>query len=360
MFCDTPPVRGGRLMFPYGLLTAASLGGALLPLQRPGFRRGYLLAMGLACWLVASLRYVTGFDYRFYESVFYAAGQGGADWSEPGYLLLNRAVGLLGGDYRVFLFVFHFLLTALVFAWIERCSVSPWLSVFLFLTLQYFALSMNFLRQALAAALVIWVYPFLKARRFLPACTLVLLAACFHRTALVMLPLCFLLTLPATGLHYGLAAFTAAAAYFLMDPLIQIVVAILPKYQHYLTEKYWQGNSFLYILMPLGCFLFTLPLLRRTVRDRSSPVLPNSVFYALLIQLFITRHFILERLSIYAAMFSLLALPAAAYEPGTRSFSRLRTGMLILGGLAYLLFAASQGFHGMYPYHGVWDRALTP
>ena len=152
---------------------------------------------------------------------------------------------------------------------------------------------MNFLRQALAAAIVIWVYPFLTNRRFLPACGLVLLAACFHRTALVMLPLCFLLTLPATGLHYGLAAFTAAAAYFLMDPLIQIVVAILPKYQHYLTEKYWQGNSFLYTLMPLGCFLFTLPLLRRTRRDQSSPVLPNSVFYALLLQLFITRHFIL-------------------------------------------------------------------
>lgn len=353
---------GGRTVFPYILLTGVSLAGGLLPLRRSSFRWGYLLTMGLACWLIAALRYVTGFDYRFYESVFYAAASGleGADWSEPGYLLLNRAVSLLGGDYRAFLFVFHLLLTALVFVWIGRYSAAPWLSVFLFFTLQHFALSMNFLRQALAAAIVIWVYPFLANRRFLPACGLVLLAACFHRTALVMLPLCFLLTLPATGLHYGLAAFTAAAAYFLMDPLIQIVVAILPKYQHYLTEKYWQGNSFLYTLMPLGCFLFTLPLLRRTRRDQSSPVLPNSVFYALLLQLFITRHFILERLSVYAAMFSLLALPAAAAVPGKQVSAKLRTGILILGGLAYLLFAASQGFHGVYPYHGIWDRALTP
>ena len=145
-----------------------------------------------------------------------------------------------------------------------------------------------------------------------------------------------------------------------MDPLIGIAVTIAPKYQHYLTEKYWQGNSFLYTLMPLGCFLFTLPLLRRTRRDQSSPVLPNSVFYALLLQLFITRHFILERLSVYAAMFSLLALPAAAAVSGKQVSAKLRTGILILGGLAYLLFAASQGFHGVYPYHGIWDRALTP
>ena len=350
-------------MLPYYLLITASLAGALLPLHRPRYRWVYLLAMGLACWLLASFRYVTGFDYRFYESAFQtvaASGLDGASWSEPGYLLLNWVVSLLGGDYRIFLFVFHFLLTALVFVWIGRYSASPWLSVFLFLTLQYFALSMNFLRQALAAAIAIWAYPFLKKRRFLPACGLVLLAACFHRTALVMLPLCFLLALPPSRLHYGLASFTAGAAYFLMDPLINIAISIVPKYQHYLTEKYWQGNSFLYILMPLGCFLFAIPLLGQTAREKSSPVLANSVFYALLIQLFITRHFILERLSIYPAMFSLLALPAAVFAPCKRISQKARIGILILGALAYFLFAVSQGFHGVYPYHGIWERALTP
>ena len=350
-------------MLPYYLLTGASLAGGALPLQRLKYRWGYLLTMGLACWLLASLRYVTGFDYRFYESAFQSIavnGLEGADWSEPGYLLLNLAVSLLWNDYRAFLFVFHFLLTALVFVWIGRYSPSPWLSVFLFLSLQYFALSMNFLRQAMAAAIVLWVYPFLKNRRFLPACGIILLAACFHRTALIMLPLCAAFTLPPTKRHYGLAALAAGAAYFLMDPLIDIAVTIAPKYQHYLTEKYWQGNSFLYVLMPLGCLLFAIPLLRQTAREKSSPVLANSVFYAFLIQLFITRHFILERLSIYPAMFSLLALPAAAQAPCKLVSSKVRTGLLIAGALTYFLFAASQGFHGVYPYHGIWERAPTP
>jgi len=350
-------------MLPYYLLIGASLVGGLPRLQQPKYRWGYLLVMGAACWLLASLRYVTGFDYRFYESAFQAiadSGLDGADWSEPGYLLLNWVVSLLSGNYRAFLFLFHFLLTALIFAWIGRYSPAPWLSVFLFLTLQSFALSMNFLRQALATSIVIWTYPFLKNLRFLPACGLVLLAACFHRTALIMLPLCFLLPLPPTRRHYGLAALAAGVAYLLMDPLIQLAVTIVPKYQHYLTEKYWQGNSFLYVLMPLGCFLFTLPLLRPAAREKDSPVLANSVFYALMIQLFITRHFILERLSIYVAMFSLLALPAAALAPCKRVSSKMRTVILILGALSYFLFAASQGFHGVYPYHGIWERALTP
>lgn len=350
-------------MLPYCLLTGASLAGAPLLSRRPECRWAYLLVIGLACWLIASLRYVTGFDYRFYESVFQAisaSGLDGASWSEPGYLLLNLIVSLLHGNYRTFLFVFHFLLTALVFVWIGRYSKTPWLSVFLFLTLQHFALSMNFLRQAMAAAIVLWVYPFLTSRRILPGCGVILLAACFHRTALIMLPLCLLLTLPPSRLHYGLAALAAGGAYFLMDPLIDIAVTILPKYQHYLEEKYWQGNSFLYILMPLGCFIFALPLIRQTAREALSPILTNSVFYTLLLQLFITRHFILERLSIYVSMFSLLALPAAALAPCKRVPSKVRTGILIVGALAYFLFAAAQGFHGVYPYHGIWDRAAAP
>lgn len=320
--------------------------------------------MGLACWLLASLRYVTGFDYRFYESTFQTvavSGLAGANWAEPGYLLLNLAVSCLCDDYRVFLFAYHFLLTALVFGWIGRYSRTPWLSVYLFFTLQYFALSMNFLRQAFAAAIVLWAYPFLKSRRFLPSCGIVLLAACFHRTALIMLPLCFLLSLPPSRLHYGLAALATGIAYFLMDPLIQAAVTLVPKYQHYLTEKYWQGNSVLYILLPLGCFLFSFPLLRQAARaDPEASLLANAMLYSLLIQLFITRHFILERLSIYVAIFSLLALPEAALAPCRRCSSKVRTGVLIAGGLAYFLFAVCQGFHGVYPYHGIWDRAITP
>ena len=49
-------------MLPYVLLIGASLAGGLPPVRRPEYRRAYLLVMGLACWLTASLRHVTGFE----------------------------------------------------------------------------------------------------------------------------------------------------------------------------------------------------------------------------------------------------------------------------------------------------------
>ena len=351
-------------MFPYFLLIGAGLAGGPLLARRPDARRVYLLVSGAACWLVASFRYVTGFDYRSYEAIFQgiaAGGLAGAGRLEPGFVFLNWVTARLGGDYRVFLFVFHAFLTALVIERIGRYSPSPWLSVYLFVTLPYFAMSMNLLRQALAAAIGLWTYPFLKSRRFLPYCGVAFLAALFHRTALTLLPFYYLLRLRVSKRCCGTAALVAGAAYFLTDPLMQALFSVFPLYEGYMAGRYWQGNSFLYVLFPLSGALFTLPLMRRAARSPGeSPVLANSIWYSLLIQLFITRHFILERLSVYIAIFSLLALPEAARLPGRRLSSKARTVLLLAGAFAYFLFAAWDGFHGAYPYHSVWSRALSP
>jgi len=329
------------------------------------YRHFFIFASGITFWLFASVRYVIGFDYRFYEKIFLSASNRNlaelltSKTIEPGYSFLNLATSYLGGNYRAFLFIFHLIFTLLVFTWISRYSPSPWLSIYLFVTLQYFALSMNFLRQALAAAIILWIYPFLKTRRFLPCIAIILFASTFHRTALAMLPLCFLLTLRPTHRHYVSALLTTTITYLSMDTAIGAILRFLPKYQHYLTEKYWQGNSIIYILLPLGCFLFTVPLLKQACRNPNiSPVLVNAIFYAFLIQIFITKHFILERFSIYVSFFALIALPETVNAPCKLS-QQARTVILMVGCFAYFLFAASQNFHGVYPYRGIWDKALA-
>ena len=202
-------------MIPYLIFIGCALAGGPLLAKQPEYRRKFLLAFALACWLLASLRYVTGFDYRSYETAFQNITAGGlssltvSGKIEPGYILLNLVTDFLGGGYRALLFLVHLLFTLLVFLWIERYSPSPWLSVYLFITLQYFAMSMNLLRQSLAAAAILWTYPFLQRRRFLPFCAVTLLAFCFHRSALFMLPFYFLLNLRVSRRHYTAAAILA-------------------------------------------------------------------------------------------------------------------------------------------------------
>lgn len=343
----------------YWFLLVLSIGGGLAAERLKGpWRKIYLPLMGAVFWLVAALRYQTGFDYRFYETLFETvsstplSGLFGLEHTEPGFLLLLKLGGLTG-SYRGFLLLFHLLLTLLVFCWIARWSERRWLSVTLFLCLQFFALSMNFLRQSLAAAVLLYAYRFLRENRFPPYLGLVLLGACFHRTALVMLPLYLFLRIPASKRHYLLAGLAAAVLYFTMDPLIDLAVRLFPHYSIYLDSKYWTGNSFRYLLPPLGVLLLSLPLVRR--RSPGDEILFNTVFYCFLIQCFITKHFILERFSIYLSGFALLALPAAVGAARRRG---LWTILVLVLALGYLLFAANDGFHAVYPYRGLWDRAL--
>ena len=93
-------------MIPYLIFIGCALAGGPLLAKQPEYRRKFLLAFALACWLLASLRYVTGFDYRSYETAFQNITAGGlssltvSGKIEPGYILLNLVTDFLGGGYR--------------------------------------------------------------------------------------------------------------------------------------------------------------------------------------------------------------------------------------------------------------------
>lgn len=99
--------------------------------NHPLFHYIAFIIFGTLFWLLASLRYVIGFDYRFYEALFQQISTSNisslfnTNSIEPGYLLLNWTVAHLGGDYRAFLFAFHLIFTLLVFTWIHRYSPLP-------------------------------------------------------------------------------------------------------------------------------------------------------------------------------------------------------------------------------------------
>ena len=68
----------------------------------------FILLSGISLWLLASLCYVIGFDYRFYETLFQQISSSNIsslfniNSIALGYLLLNCAVAHLGGDYQAF------------------------------------------------------------------------------------------------------------------------------------------------------------------------------------------------------------------------------------------------------------------
>lgn len=284
-------------------------------------QRAYLLITFGYMWVLATFRSQIGYDFQTYIDIFSATQQAPslaqalAQPYEPGFLLLNRFMGMFTHSHVVMYGVYSFLIlgmTALAIDWYVA-KRDTWLAVWSYVMLAYFYTMMNFIRQSLAVAIVFLGYRFLRDKKPVPYFLLVLLASCFHRTALIMIPFYFLCRIPLskkTGIFYGVATIAA----YLLSPWIMdyglMLIHSTYRGSIYVDPQY--GFSFVFLFVPAAIFvlcLCMLPTWRK--RDPNADMLTNLILYSLIIWLFITHHFILERFSHYTYILSLIAVPAA-------------------------------------------------
>ena len=345
----------------------------------------FLLLAGGLFVLMATMRYGIGYDYFNYERLYEQLGPMTAAQlvQDPlgkqfiGYSLLTHLLYRAGLDYRSLLLVINLLMTGVVLWFVKRYSPLPWMSLFFYLTLQFFAHSMNLFRQSIAATICLLAYPFLKRRKLLPFVLVVLLAAAFHTSALFFLPFYWILNWKCDGRLLGGLALAAVPVYLFSNRAAQLVTQYLfPNYAGYIGSRYWAGLGYRYAIFPILYFAAAW-LTRRWLlaEGQENRILINSSFYVMLLYVFSIHHMILERFSIYLFPYAMLLLPkmvvsvpAVQGESKKKESKRLerqrRERMVLLAvlavaaGFAYLCFASMQGtngFHKVYPYVSVWS-----
>lgn len=325
--------------------------------------------------LVASFRYAIGFDYfsyqNFYEqmSVYTCSDILRMYPYEPLFFLVCRCFSLLGCSYPVFLvFVNIFLLFTVLF-FLRRFSKLFWVSVYLYITLQFFAYHMNLLRQSIALSFFLLAYPYLKNKKILPFTALLLIGGLFHNSLWFLFPFYFLLPKKMNGTSIGLLLGAAITGYLFFDPLFQFFQPLVPeKYRLYQISYFWNASTADYVI-PSAIYMALVFLLRRRVTDPvSRAIYLNSALYNLCISLFLTKHFILERFAVYPFAFSLLAIPqlivsdSGEHSPDSGKQQRVRkylTLLFLLFGACYFLFAVEKGFHNVYPYVSLFDKSQS-
>lgn len=336
--------------------------------------------------LVATMRYGIGYDYFNYERLYEQLGPMTAAQlvQDPvgkqfiGYSLVTHLLYRAGLDYRSLLLVINLLMTGVVLWFVKRYSPLPWMSLFFYLTLQFFAHSMNLFRQSIAATICLLAYPFLKRRKLLPFVLVVLLAAAFHTSALFFLPFYWILNWKCDGRLLGGLALAAVPVYLFSNRAAQLVTQYLfPNYAGYIGSRYWAGLGYRYAIFPILYFAAAWLTRRWLLAERQeNRILINSSFYVMLLYVFSTHHMILERFSIYLFPYAMLLLPKmvvsvpAVQGEGRKKESKrlerrrrermvLLAALAVAAGFAYLWFASVQGtngFHKVYPYVSVWSR----
>lgn len=377
----------------YYILFAGILAGGWYVCEYRKSQKGavfYLILVGAALVAVATLRYSIGFDYFSYQEIFDKASQ--MSWGElsgpfgsyMGYALINKLIALLGGGYHMVLLVFNVFMTGAVFWVIWKYSKMPWISVFLYIALQFFPHSMNLFRQSIATSIIFLGYRFLRDRKPVPYILLVLAAATFHYSVLVMIPVYFIINMKTDWKHMLAVGVPALFCYIFSEQIFDIVTSVVFKsYAHYKDSIYWGSNGFHYVVVPAIYFGIVLLFRKKLLeKDPRNNILINSAYYTFILYVFITRHFILERFSIYVFPLAMLLIPeildtfrvdelpeSAKGGKPTKADRELKVKVknqkfyrnwaiwtTVFICFVYFGFAASRGYHKAYPYVSIFNK----
>lgn len=268
-------------------------------------------------WFLATFRYGIGYDYYTMIDIFrtvqntQSLGEILALQWEPGYLILTKLMSFFIHD-SITMYGVYQVAILLPIAWfIYRHCENAWLATWLYVTLTFYYTTLNFTRQSIACSLVVLAYGALKNRKPIPYFILILLAGSFHKTALIMIPLYFLANIrPNKKWNAAYAVFVALGFLF-----IQYIWDFVTQYVYeYYRDSIWAAGfppQFLFVPFVVFGACVAMWFAGWPQRYKEARILLNLMMYSATVWLFITRMFILERLSMYVYIFVMLALPQA-------------------------------------------------
>lgn len=176
--------------------------------------------------------------------------------TEKGWNALNWILYQLCPRYWFFFLVVGFLTTIGSMSLIKNLSPIPYISVFFYITLGLYLFGFAGMRQGLSISVYALSYRYLIDRDMIKYFIIVLIAACFHQTALIALPLYFVFTLEFSNLKIVLIAIGAAILGLLIDDVMSFLTTLEDRYEVY-NEIQGGGNLFALFYFIMMLFFWT-------------------------------------------------------------------------------------------------------
>ena len=156
----------------------------------------FLCVLLLGC--VAGFRFFVGSDYYSYYRIFPKLQANfelsWQTWSEPGLATIAKIVYSFSHDSAAFIFALAAITVTLFVINIAKNTDDFFFCIMLYIFTSCWSGCFNGAGQYLAAAILFAGHKFILERKFIKFCIVVFIAASFHVTALIMLPIYFLVT----------------------------------------------------------------------------------------------------------------------------------------------------------------------
>lgn len=266
-------------------------------------------------FVLMAFRTGIGFDYEMYVTGFNNMNSTGfsslvyKDW-ETGFIVLTKLIGMTGLNADWYILILSLIAIVPAALFIYKHSVMPWVSTLLYVNLFLFFMSMNFLRQMIALSLLMLAWHFMKNNKFLFFAAIILFASLFHQTVLIMIPVYVLVKVKPGIKELLLYGYLLLWFYLASTNLIELITTIFhEEYSDSIFIK--QGVSLIYAILPLFITVVSFLLVKTETINitNENKYLINLSFIGSIMMLTMAKHSIIERLSYYFLIFTILLVP---------------------------------------------------
>jgi len=280
----------------------------------------FLSAVFLLLLTCSAMRLSVGYDYNMYYNGFYNMGRAGfstlvyKDW-EWGFNIFTKVVFFFTRDYRIYMAIASAICLAGPFCLIFRHSKKAWLSVLLYVNLYFYYATMNFMRQSIAISLVAFAYTFLINKKLWAYTMVVLVAALFHTTVLIMLPVYFIVNFKPSLKIPLLYAYLIFWVFISSNETLDILTEFM--HSEYRFSKYLSmGLSAVHVVIPSLVVLFGMFVVLKFIKpknmlesDKLIVIQTNLMYFSYMWLTVMLRHALFERFSYYTYIFVILYIP---------------------------------------------------
>lgn len=266
-------------------------------------------------FVLMAFRFDIGFDYDMYTIGFRNMQSTGfstlvyKDW-ETGFIVLTKLIGLLGVDYDWYILILSLIAIIPTAFFIYKHSKMPWVSTILYVNMFIFFMQLNFLRQMIALSLVMLAWHFMKNNKFLFFFAIILFASLFHQTVLLMIPVYFLVKMKPGLKELLVYGFLLLWFYVASTSLFELITSFFhEEYNDSVFIK--EGVSFVYAILPLFITVVSFLLVKTGTINLTdeNKYLVNLSFIGTIMMVTMAKHSIIERLSYYFLIFTILLVP---------------------------------------------------
>jgi hypothetical protein len=261
----------------------------------------------------AGFRWDVGIDWLSYMNSISGGSILMERYESGNMLIINMLYDYGCIDGRYWLWVMAFLTLFFVFYSIRIYSVKPIYSAILFICLGHYWDSLNGVRQFLSIALFVYSWQFLINKQLIRYAITILVASCFHLSALMMLPVYFFARRKFSKKFLIVSFVLTVPLSFILPSILQHVVLLFPEYEVYATlySHFLQPNpnilANLRCIFPAILFIICMMLYDK-LKDKNIVVLNLSIISILLTMLFPTIQLII-RMGFYFQVAFIFLIP---------------------------------------------------